>query len=313
MSIHRIKITPDALLQKKSVITIGNFDGMHLGHMSLINQANQIAQIHSLKRVLVTFEPYTHEFFAKRLKKTVQARLSLLRDKYNILSNLLLVDELVVIRFNQTIANMSADDFIQDILIDKLNADTVIMGSDFRFGRGAQGSHLDIMRHGISVISNDKVQADENAISSTRIRACIDNHDLNQALEMLGHNLTYTSRIIHGLKNGRKFGIPTINLYIRNDIIPAVKGIYVTQVTINQKIYQGIASIGLNPTIDDTKTYKFEVHLLDTDEDLYGQIAHVEILKFVRDEAKFNSIDELIKQIHWDIQQARNFFALKKV
>lgn len=294
-------------IRKKSIATIGNFDGLHLGHLELLKSFSQYGVSGSLHRIVITFEPSPADFFADKNQKARILRLSLLRDKVDILKKSGLVDEIVIIRFNSKIANLSPIEFINDVLKTNLAVTHVIIGHDFKFGCNASGSIQDLRQSGIVSYELDSFEIEGKRVSSSLIRENAIANELSVIKKYLGRNLRYTSRVIYGKQLGRKYGVPTINLCLGHNR-PALWGIYMVFVYIDNIRYNGIASIGKNPTVSDQDTYKLEVHLLDIDLDLYGKIATVEILSFLRAEEKFTDLDKLFKQIHLDLYMAREYF-----
>ncbi len=308
--------TNDNSKNTQSIVTIGNFDGLHLGHLQLFMALQSLKQNYlSAKLIVVTFEPLPIEYFTYKKHNTSSlkdidfnsfGRLSLLRDKLLFLQQLNFIDSLVVLKFNDILANMSATQFIQDVLIDELNAVHMVLGNDFRFGKYAHGSALDFKPFNIPVTVVDNYVINGCKISSSIIRQYALNNDLTNVKQYLGHNIKYSSRVIYGMQLGRKFGVPTINLNLTCK--PILWGIYVAYVYIENIQYRAVASIGKNPTVSSLDTYKLEAHLLDIDLDLYGKVATIEFLCFLRHEAKFTDLDSLFKQIHLDIVNTRTYF-----
>ena len=218
------------------------------------------------------------------------------------------VDELIVIHFNSNIAKLSPKEFIQSILQEQLNTVKVVIGHDFRFGVGGAGSIDDLQKYGLDVEMVPPYCIDNKRVSSSLIREYASINDLKSVSKYLGRNLHYTSRVIHGNHLGRKFGVPTINLSLGHNK-PALWGIYVAHVYIDGVRYQAVASIGKNPTVSKLDNYKLEAHLFDTDLDLYGKVATIEILAFLRNELKFNDLDLLFEQIHIDIKNSKLYFS----
>lgn len=295
----------------KSIVTIGNFDGIHAGHMQLIYKMNQLAIEYSLKRILITFEPLPLEYFADIKQIGRLTRLCLLRDKFLFLKNNNYIDELVILHFNDKIASLSADEFIENTLIKSLNASHLVIGHDFKFGRNGSGNIDNLNKYSFNITVVQPYYMDNKRVSSSLIREYAGLNDLDLVKKYLGHNLNYTSRVVHGNHLGRKFGVPTINLCLgRNK--PALWGIYIAYVYIDSVRYNAVASIGKNPTVSNLDVYKLEAHLLDIDLDLYGKIATIEIVAFLREERKFNDLDSLFKQIYLDLDQARSYFSQGK-
>ena len=304
---YKIAINTELPKAEQAVVTIGSFDGLHEGHLQLFKCLNSIAFNNNYRRVAITFEPLPQEFFFDQKQKQRLNRLSLLRDKYIVLKQKKLLDELVILHFNHSIANLTAKEFIQKILKDRLNASHLVVGHDFKFAKDSSGSCVDLHQHNIETTVVEPFLIDGQRVSSSIIRQAAQNNQLDIINTYLGRNLHYTSRIIHGNKMGRKFGVPTINLAIGKNRL-ALWGIYIAYVYIAGVRYNAVASIGKNPTTNRLDVYKLEAHLLDVDLDLYGKIATVEILQFIRCEQKFPDLDSLFAQIHQDMTRARQYF-----
>ena len=304
---YRIIINKPKQDNQKAIVTIGNFDGMHSGHKQLFLTLDMKAKLHNYRRIVITFEPLPHEYFCDVKREQRLTRLCLLRDKFLILQEWSLIDELVVLHFNASVANLSPEMFIRTILQLSLNVQEAVVGHDFRFGKNGAGTVADFTRLGIVCTEVPPFCENSERISSSLIRSHARENNLAMVKSYLGRNIRYTSRVIHGNKTGRKFGVPTINLSLGRNR-PALWGVYVALVHIEQATYPAIAGIGKNPTTNELDVYKLEAHLLDVDLDLYGKIATVEILHFVRDERKFDDLDSLFAQIHQDIQDARDYF-----
>lgn len=305
---YRIKLTPQNS-DGYSVATIGNFDGVHLGHVCLLNKLNQIGTKDNLRRIVITFEPSPADFFNTLNGVVRQSRLSLIRDKLGLLKGGGYLDELVVLKFNRILAGITADQFIEKFLVKQLNIQHIIIGHDFKFGKNALGNISNFKARNIATTVVGPFQLDGTRVSSSVIRKCALDNDLVAVKRYLGHNLHYTSRVIYGNQLGRKYGVPTINLCLGNNV-PALWGIYLAHVYIDGVKYNAVASIGKNPTVSNVDNYKLEAHLLDVDLNLYGKIATIEILSFMRSEVKFVDLNSLFTQIHQDISAAKEYFKL---
>lgn len=292
---------------KPSIIIIGGFDGLHLGHMQAFKMLKQKAHQYNYKKIALTFEPLPREYFARYRATNNIGRLSLIRDKYQWLKDELLVDELVILHFNHFLSTLSPDEFIVELKT-KLNVKHVVAFDDFRFAKDRVGTLEDFRRHSIEVTHVEPLEINNVRVSSTFIRSLLSQNQLSKAAKYLGRNLQYTSRVIHGKKLGRTLGAATINLALKS-IKPAIWGIYVAKVYIDGVCYPAVASVGQNPTVTTDTSYKIEAHLLDVDLDLYGKIAKVEFLEFLRPELKFNSITELKDQIKEDILKTHHYFS----
>ena len=304
---YRIELVANQNLPEFAVATIGNFDGLHPGHLELLSKLTQIATNNNYRRIIITFEPLPLEYFADIKFERRLTRLSLLRDKVIILQQQNLADELVILRFNTNLANMSPKDFIQQVLQQQLGVKHVVVGHDFKFGKNGSGNIDDFTAQGINSTITPPYYIENERVSSSLIRHYATSNDLKMVAKYLGRNLHYTSHVIYGNQLGRKFGVPTINLGLNHNR-PALWGIYTALVHIEERTYNSVASIGKNPTVSTQDIYKLEAHLLDQDLDLYGKIATVEILSFLREERKFDDMDSLVKQIYQDLQDARNYF-----
>lgn len=307
LCMFRILINEASSKNARAVATIGNFDGLHLGHLELFKELNQVARTGKYRRIAITFEPLPLEYFLDSKNQQRLNRLSLLRDKFYLFKERNLIDELVVLHFNDSIAKLSPEEFVKNTLIDKLNIEHVVVGHDFKFGHGGSGTVKDFTENGIQSTTIKPFILGKTRVSSSIIREIAATNDLDKVALYLGRNLTYTARVIHGNKMGRKFGVPTINLAIGRNR-PVVHGIYIANVYIENIRYNAVASVGRNPTTNSLDIYKLEAHLLDVDLDLYGKIATAEILKFIRSEQKYEDLDTLFKQIHQDITDTRNYF-----
>ena len=299
----KIKLNNNLSKKKANVVAIGNFDGMHLGHQEIFNKVREISLQSNIQSTIITFEPLPKEFISNNQKIL---RLSLIRDKLNFIKQMG-IDNFVVLRFNKFLQLMLPEDFIKNILLEKLKVTDIVVGDDFKFGYQAKGN-IDLLRKfGINVIQIKPYCINQQRISSSLIRDYAKRNLFTEIKYLLGHNITYTSKVIYGNQLGRKYGVPTINLLLVNKI-PALWGIYFAYVYIDNKKYEAVVSCGQNPTVTNTKNYKLEAHLLGVDLDLYGKIATIEILDFLRSELKFDNLEQLFVQIHNDLESARNYF-----
>lgn len=306
---QRIILNKSTKNNLSTVVTIGNFDGIHLGHQELFKTLSDVAHKNNCRTIVITFEPLPLEYFCDQLQKLRQPRLSLLRDKINILQHLGYIDEVIVLHFNSFVANLTPQEFIVNVLKNKLNVRHAVIGYDFKFGKNGTGNADDLKEHGITVHEINPYLKNKQLISSSIIRDLAAHNQLDKIKSYLGRNLQYTSRVVYGKQLGRKYNVPTINLSLGRNR-PALHGIYVAQVYIDGTSYNAVASIGKNPTTSKLERYNLEAHLLGVNLDLYGKIATVEILEFMRDEAEFIDLDTLFKQIHIDIANAKEYFEI---
>ena len=292
------------------VLTIGNFDGVHLGHQRIIKELVAKAKQLNLVATVMVFEPQPQEVFAKQ---NSPARLTRLRDKYNLLAELG-VQRLLCVNFNQEFADQSASYFIENLLVKRLGTKQLIIGDDFRFGKNRLGDFAMLNEYGkrfsFNVTDTASYKMSDCRISSTEIRKALEHDELSRAKSMLGRPYAITGRVVHGEKNGRKFGFPTANVLLKRLVSP-VAGVYAVSVNIKNekecnKPYYGVANIGCRPTLNGLRQ-QLEVHIFDFDQDLYGKKIEVTMLKKIRSEIKFSSIDALKEQISKDSEQARLF------
>ncbi|MGR5501037.1 bifunctional riboflavin kinase/FAD synthetase [Vibrio sp. DNB22_10_4] len=286
------------------VLTIGNFDGVHLGHQRVLSQVKQRASLLGLPAVVMTFEPQPMELFAK---DRAPARLTRLRDKYELLEKMEL-DRLLCVNFNQRFASLTAESFIRDLLVDKLGVKFLVIGDDFRFGKGREGNFEMLQKagdeFGFEVVNTASFLVEETRVSSTAIRQALANDELDASAEMLGRHYTLSGRVAHGQKLARGFGFPTANISLKRYVVP-VRGVYAVQVFgVDDKPLPGIANVGKKPTVAGT-TPDLEVHIFDYEGNLYGQQIEVALLHKIRDEKKFESLELLKQQIELDADVAR--------
>ena len=293
---------------QNGVLTIGNFDGLHLGHQKMFEQLHAEKTRLSTHSCLMTFEPLPREFFARG--KTTAARLMNRGEKIRILADFassIRPDYLLFLNFNQALASMSAAEFIKNILIDKLKIKSVIVGDDFRFGCDRHGDFNLLKEYGekyqFSVLHIGSHCIENQRVSSSLIREALASDQLGKADKMLGRTYKIYGHVNHGDKRGRTMGFPTANIHLRRTETP-LHGVY--SVTMHSQKYgdiAGIANIGHRPTVNG-KRVQLEVHLFDFDESLYGERVCVSFQQKIRDEIKFESFDELKHQIKIDCKIA---------
>ncbi|MBA3696998.1 MAG: bifunctional riboflavin kinase/FAD synthetase [Methylotenera sp.] len=291
-------------LQLPCALAIGNFDGMHLGHQALLKKLIETAKLHSLTPAVMTFEPHPREFFAP---EGAPPRLCSMREKLELFADAG-VECTYVCRFNRAFARVNADEFMQNILRNSLNAQAILVGEDFKFGAMRSGSIVDFMRAGFNLVSLPQVNLanqyqDLERVSSTRVRAALAAGHLEEAAKLLNRAYSISGKVIHGEKRGRQLGFPTANIHMRHER-PALTGVYAVKLD----GLPSVANLGVRPTIAGVPKLSLEVHVLDFDDDLYGRHVHVEFLHKIRDEMKFEGLDALKAQISADVVIARDFF-----
>jgi riboflavin kinase/FMN adenylyltransferase len=282
-------------------LAIGNFDGMHLGHQALLKRLLDEASMAGKIPAVMTFEPHPREFFTPQ---SAPARLTTLREKLELLDGAG-VQKVFVCAFNQRFAAITATEFMQ-LLRERLNASTVLVGEDFRFGAKRAGSVADFVANGFELIPMPRIDLDGARVSSTRVREALAAGDLGLAQKLLGRHYSISGKVVHGAKRGRQLGFPTANIHMRHER-PALTGVYAVKL----QGLNAIANLGVRPTIEGIPKLLLEVHVFDFNGDLYGKHVHVEFLQKIRDEQKFESLDALKAQIALDIKVARNFLSNK--
>ncbi|MET1253534.1 bifunctional riboflavin kinase/FAD synthetase [Aliikangiella maris] len=295
-------------LQKQStgcVATIGNFDGIHLGHQAIIERVIVKAKSLGLPACVLVFEPHPKEFF---MGENCPPRLTCFREKYHRL-NLLGVDKLVVLQFNQTIRQMKARDFVLHILLDRLQVKHLVIGDDFQFGHQRQGNYqllCEMAQPHYTLEPTPSIVIDHERVSSTLIRQALANNEFAKVSRLLGREYTISGRVGYGQQIGRTIGFPTANVAVKRKKI-ALTGVFLVKCIWQQdgkdKVAWGAANCGKRPTVNGC-TERLEVHLFGVSQELYGIELAVEFKAQIRQEIKFNSLTELQAQIKQDINQA---------
>ncbi|MCP5208773.1 MAG: bifunctional riboflavin kinase/FAD synthetase [Hahellaceae bacterium] len=314
-------------LKSGCVATIGNFDGVHQGHRVILAQVREQAKRLQVPSVVMVFEPQPREFFQHEQSPP---RLMRFREKLIALQNEQ-IDIVVCLQFKARLRNLTADEFIQQILVDALKVRYLVVGDDFRFGCDRAGNFQLLQqsgeRAGYQVERTRTVEVSGDRVSSTRIRQALDQNDFDLAAQLLGHEYTITGCVVHGKKLGRQFGVPTANVSLGRKK-PALNGVYAVSAQLigpkrgagsqsgalaaavivpEVESWKGVANIGSRPTVDGLRP-ALEVHLLDFSGDLYGYHLRVVFHHKIRDEQKFASLDLLKQQILLDVQMARRYF-----
>ena len=285
--------------------TIGNFDGVHLGHQSVFRHLLEKGDELRLPTTVVTFEPQPREFFQA---DTSPARLTRLREKLQAIQDVG-VERIVVLEFNKRLAAMSAQRFVEELLVDGLGTRFLSVGDDFRFGNGRQGDFglLQEMgeRHGFEVENMNTYRLDAGRVSSTRIRELLTLGDFETANQYLGRPYRICGRIAHGDKRGRSIGFPTLNLNLHRRVSP-LHGVYAVRVEgLETQPLPGVSNIGVRPTVEGDLRYLLEVHLFNFERSVYGEHVSVEFVRKLRDEQRFENFEALRAQIKMDAEGAK--------
>jgi riboflavin kinase / FMN adenylyltransferase len=296
-----------SLTKQPVALTIGNFDGVHLGHQALLNELLAAGKARGLQSAVVIFEPHPREFF---MPQQAPVRLTSLREKLEFFS-LTGIDRVHVCRFNARFAQMSAVDFI-NVLHEKLFARFVLIGDDFRFGSGRTGDFALMekvgAKQGFAVKAVHTVSHDGVRISSTAVRAALAAGQLRSAQRYLGRHYSISGRVVHGDGMGKKLGFPTANIQLKHNR-PPLSGIYVVNAHAEGLgVLQGVASLGVRPTVKHDDKPVLEVHLFEFSQQIYGKHLRVEFLQKLRDEEKYPDVPTLTRQIALDVEQAKKWF-----
>lgn len=286
------------------IATIGNFDGLHLGHQAVIQKVQDKAASLGFASTVISFEPLPAEY----LRQPPPTRILPLRDKL-IYLQALQVRQFACLSFNQALAQMEPENFIQTILLDGLQVRALVVGDDFRFGRKRRGDYQMLQdlgaTQGMEVLQASTLLHANERVSSTWVREALAKADLSSVKTLLGRPYTLSGRIRHGDKRGRTIGFPTLNLRIPENIALR-KGVYAVHAARHdQALVKGIANLGSRPTVNGLET-RLEVHLFDFTEQVYQQHWTIEPVAFIRDEQRFESFDLLKQQIKLDVEQAHS-------
>ena len=290
------------------MLTIGNFDGVHLGHQTLLRQLADLAGAHDLPSVLLTFEPHPIEVLAQH---NAPPRLTRFREKMAVL-HMQPIDHVVCMPFDAALAAMSAEQFIDEVLCRVLRVQHLLVGDDFHFGHRGAGDFRtlqDAAESGRFAVSRiDTISEQSVRISSTRVRELIAVGELNGAAVLLGRAVSVCGRVAHGQQLGRTLGFPTANIALRRTRC-SLSGVYaVTMHDANGGVLEGVANVGMRPTVDGTQS-RVEVHAFDFFGDLYGQDMQVQFHQLIRPEQRFDGLDALKAQIGRDVASAREIHA----
>jgi riboflavin kinase/FMN adenylyltransferase len=299
--------TDNAEIARPTVLTLGVFDGLHLGHQAIIRQVVDRARAVNAAATVLTFEPHPravlHPESAPPLLQTFDQKIEAL--------SVLGIDQTIVIHFDKAFAQIRAEDFLRDIVADRLHAKEVYLGTGFAFGHNREGN-IELLRrvsswHGFHADEVPEVRLRGCRIGSTRIRELLQQGRVNLARRMLGRPYGVEGRVVRGAERGIKLGFPTANIQPHNRVIPR-GGVYITAALIDQQWRRSVTNIGTRPTFDQSKDLSVETYVMNWSGDLYGDVVRVRFLHRLRDEKKFGSVADLKMQIEHDITRAGKFF-----
>ncbi|MFW5432595.1 MAG: bifunctional riboflavin kinase/FAD synthetase [Methylophilaceae bacterium] len=285
-------------------LAIGNFDGLHLGHQALLAKTVAVAKQKQLKPAVMTFDPHPREFFTP---KDAPVRLSSLREKLEYFEEAG-IEDVYVLRFNQAFSGITAQDFMLQVLQASLSANTILVGGDFCFGAKRKGTVQDLIAADFDLVDFPQVEVCGARVSSTLIRRALAAGDLSQAQQYLGRPYSISGKVVHGAKRGRQLGYPTANVHMRHER-PALTGVYAVKLDGRN----GVANLGVRPTIGGIPKLMLEVYIFHFNGDLYDQHVRVQFFHKIRDEIKFVSLDALKAQIALDVLGAQHFFKHSKI
>jgi len=303
----KIKKASDYKLLSNSVVTIGTFDGVHVGHKKIIKRLVKIAKKENLQAIVLTFFPHPRMV----VQKDTDIKMLNTIDEKNKLMEAEGIDHLVVKKFTKQFSRLSAQDYVREVLVETLHVKHIITGYDHHFGRNRTANINDLKAFGeiynfkVTEISAEEI--DEVTVSSTKIRKALLDGDVKTANTFLGYNFMLTGKVVKGKGLGKQLNYPTANIRIEEPykLIPK-NGVYVVKANIKDAIVFGMMNIGTNPTVDG-KVQSIEVHFFNFSQDIYGKILEVEILERLRDEQKFDSLEDLKNQLSKDFMNSNHF------
>jgi len=302
-----MRVYNDRFLIEKNddtIITIGTFDGVHLGHQEIFNVLINKSKNNGCRSFVITFEPHPRMVIQPNSDLKL---LTTFEEKVEILEEMG-IDNLLVIPFTKEFSQLTSEDFFRQYILDGIGIKKMVIGYDHHFGKGRDGDEQKIRELGalnnFEVQKTEAVTINETVVSSSKIRHALSEGEVKTAAQMLGRNYSFSGLVVVGDKRGRELGFPTANIKLENEnkLIPK-NGVYAVKVFLEERIFNGVMNIGLRPTFKDTKIVLSEVHIFNFNEDIYGKKIRVEFIERIRDEKKFSSKEELIKQIEIDKQK----------
>ena len=303
MKIHTCTMQSSALIEAPVVACIGYFDGLHKGHMALVENTIAKAKKLNAESVLITFDPDPWVI----IKQVVDVQHLTTMKQRQKLAEKAGLDHFVVLEFTKEMSSLTESQFVE-LLCRNLNLKAMICGFDFHYGLRGSGDAKTLATHGFEVVCVESVNDEKGKISSTRICECIDEGDMEQAAELLGYSYTIEGEVVHGNAQGTGIGFPTANIMADSEFIIPARGVYVGSVELEGSSYPAMINIGYNPTFNKRRLLSMEAHLLDFHQDIYGCRVAVAFHRMIRSEKRFNSIDELIAQLKQDVEVTREYF-----
>jgi riboflavin kinase/FMN adenylyltransferase len=295
-----------------TILTVGTFDGMHLGHKSIVDELIRLSSLNGLRNILLTIHPHPQQIIKKQgrdevfLLTTIEERLEIIEKSG--------IDNVLIIPFSSDFSQTTHDEFVREYLVKKVGLKKILVGYDHMFGKNREGNKDTLENLGIElgfdVIKMDATQNENLIISSTKIRMALKEKNLSTANEMLGYNYRAGGLVVSGFKRGRTIGYPTANVELDepSKLLPG-NGVYCTRTHIGNEKFYSMTSIGVRPTFGDTEIRTFETNIFNFDRDIYGERISVEFLAYIRDEMKFNSVDKLVETIMFDEQKSKEIIS----
>ncbi len=295
-------------IEYATAVTIGMFDGLHLGHLKVIQGCLDIAKSNGLKTCIITFSNHPADHFTGKRNELLMPN----QEKIAALEALG-IDYAIILPFDSYIVELPARVFIQDLLINRVKANKVVLGYDNHFGKNREGSISYIKNEfatQLEAISIDVAKVEDVIVSSSQIKKYLSEGEVAKANAMLGQKFTVSGKVVHGNQNGRKIGFPTANMSLHSDnkFIPQL-GVYLCEVHIKAGTYFGLTNMGYRPTLNKDEGIHIETHILGFDEDIYGQVIEIKFMEKIRSEKRFDSFDELKNQISADLAWAKLYLA----
>lgn len=293
---------------KNPVLTLGMFDGIHIGHQAIIRQLNEIAEKENGESVLLTFEPHPRVVLGKaaddlQLLTTLNEKIELLEKSG--------LENLILHPFTKEFSELCAEDFVEELLVNEIGIHTIVIGYDHHFGKNRQGNFEQLnefsKKYNFQVVKIEEVKSEGNHISSTQIRNALMEGNVEFANEGLGRNYSLTGKVIHGDKLGRTLGFPTANLETEQFKLIPGNGVYIVKAFLKDEVFKGLLSIGTRPTVTNSNEKRAEVYLMDFDREIYGETLKIEVLHKIRDDQKFDSLQDLVKQMNLDKNFAEQY------
>ncbi len=299
-------------IEKPTGVGLGNFDGLHIGHMALVNTLISESKLNGLDSMIYTFTKHPENILRRKLftplLTTVNKKIQLLQETS---LSYLYFDE-----FDENYSRMKPESFVKDILIKRLGAKLAVAGFDYRFGYNGQGDVNLLKEMGkalnFRVIIIPPIKIDSEIVSSTKIRESVIKGDMPKVFKLLGRHYSITGEVANGRKQGSKLGFPTANLHPEDYLILPRNGIYITRTLMDGQFYPSVTNVGLNPTFGDFTKISVETHILNFNKDIYNKNIEVFFLAKIRPEKKFKSVEELVEQVHRDIADTKEFFGINE-